>query len=62
MVMAAVMFAQLMNLGVAVMASSNAVWRARGLYLRVLESSVFQSLIFVTGLEEAAAPAAAVVV
>jgi hypothetical protein len=62
MVMAAVMFAQLVNLGVAVVASGDAVSRARGLDLLVLESSVFQALVLVTGLEKAAAPAAAVVV
>ena len=61
-VVSAVVFAQFMDLRVAVVASGDAVSGPRGLDLLVFESAVFQALIFVTGLQEAAAPAATEVV
>ena len=61
-VVSAVVFAQFMDLSVAVVASGDAVSGPRGLDLLVFQPAVFQALIFVTGLEEAAAPAATEVV
>ena len=61
-VIAAVVFAQFMNLGVAVVASGNAVIRAGGLDLVVLEFAVFQAFFLEARLQEPAAAAAAVVV
>ncbi len=61
-VAAAVMFAEFMNLGVAVVAARNAVIRAGGFYLLILELTVLEALFFKAGLEKSAAAAAAEVV
>lgn len=60
--MAAVMFAQFMDLGMAVMAAGNAVARLGGLDLVVLDFAEFQAFILVSRLEKAAAAPAAEVV
>ena len=59
---AAVVLAELMNLGVAVMAAGNAVSCAGFLDLLILEPAELQALLFEAGLEESAAPAATIVV
>jgi hypothetical protein len=61
-IVSAVMLAQLVNLGMAVVASGNAVIRAGRLYLLIFESAVFQALILEPGLKESAAAAAAIVI
>ncbi len=61
-VISSVVFAQFVDLGVAVMAACNAVIRARGFDLFILDPAVCQALIFEPGLQESAAAAAAVVV
>jgi len=61
-VVSAVVFAQLMNLRVAVVAAGDAVVGVGGLNLFIFKTSVFEPLLFITGLQEAAAVAAAVVV
>jgi hypothetical protein len=59
---AAEMLAEFMNLGVAVMASGNAVSCAGFLDLVILQLAELQTLLFETGLEETAAPAATIIV
>ncbi len=59
---AAVMLAQFMNLGMAVMTGGNAVIGTGGFDLLVFDATVFQSLLFETGLQKAAAAAAAEIV
>ncbi len=61
-VMRAVLLGKLMNLGVAVMASSDTVGRARGLDLLVFQTSILQARFFVSGLEKTAPSAAAIVI
>jgi hypothetical protein len=61
-VMTAVMLAQLVNLGVAVVASSNAVVGSGGFDLLVFELSILETLLFEAGLQKAAAAATAEVV
>mgnify|MGYP001126006280 CR=1 FL=1 len=61
-VMPAIVFAQFVNLRVAIVASGNAVSGARGLDLLVLESAVRQALVLVSGLQKPAAAAAAVII
>jgi len=61
-IIAAVMLTELMYLGVAIMAAGDTVIRAGRLYLIVLQLTEFQTLFLHTGLEETAAPAAAIVV
>jgi hypothetical protein len=56
------MFAQFMDLSMAVVTSCNAVIRARGFDLFILDFAVSQSFILEPGLQESAAAAAAVVV
>jgi hypothetical protein len=58
----AVMLAELMDLGVAVMAAGNAVGRAGFLDLLVLEPAELQALLLEAGLQEPAAAAATIVV
>jgi hypothetical protein len=61
-VIPAVMLAQFVNLGVAVVASGDTVIRLGGLDLAVLELAVLEALLLETGLQEApAAPAAEIV-
>jgi hypothetical protein len=62
LVAAAVMFTELMNLGMTVMAAGNAVIRAGGLDLVILKLAEFQTILFKTRLQETAAAAAAIVV
>jgi hypothetical protein len=62
LVMAAVMLAQFVDLGVAVVAAGDAVGCAGGLDLLVLDLAVGQALFLEPGLQESAAAAAAVVV
>ncbi len=57
-----VMFAQFVNLCVAIVAGGYAIGGTRGLDLIVLESAILQPGFFKTGLEEPAAAAATVVV
>ena len=59
---AAVVLAELVDLGVAVVASGDAVVGAGGLDLLVLQTAVFQTLLLESALEKTAAPAAAEVV
>jgi hypothetical protein len=61
-VVAAVVFAQLVNLGVAVVAAGDAVVGTGGLDLIVFEFAVLEPLFLETRLEESAPAAAAVVV
>jgi len=61
-IVASVMLTQFMDLGMAVVAPGNAVVSAGRLDLFVLQPAVFQTLLLETGLEKAAAAAAAVVV
>jgi hypothetical protein len=61
-VVSAVVLAELMDLGVAVVTSGNAVIGLGGLDLLILELAEGQALIFIAGLEEPAATAAAVVI
>ena len=61
-IIAAVMLTELMNLGMAIMATCNTVIRAGRLYLLILQPAELQTLFFHAGLEEATAAAAAIVV
>ena len=61
-IIAAVMLTELMNLGMAVMAAGNTVVCAGFLYLFVLEPAEFQTRLFHTGLEKAAAAPTAIIV
>jgi hypothetical protein len=61
-IIAAVMFTELMNLGMAVMAAGDTIVRAGRLYLFVLQPAEFQTLLFHAGLEETATAAAAIIV
>jgi len=61
-IIAAVMLAELMNLGMAIMAAGDTVIRTGRLYLVVLELAEFQTLFFHAGLEETAAPAATIII
>ncbi len=61
-IIAAVMLTEFMNLGVAIMTAGDTVIRTGRLYLFVLQLAEFQTLFLHTGLEEAAAPAAAIIV
>ena len=61
-IIAAVMLTELMNLGMAIMAAGNTVSRAGFLYLFILQPAEFQTLLFLAGLEETAAAAAAIIV
>jgi hypothetical protein len=60
--MTAVMLAQFMNLGMAVMAAGNAVVGSGSLNLLIFQSSVFEALILEPRLQESAAPAATVII
>ena len=62
MVSAAIMFAEFMNLGMAVMTSGNAIIRFCGLNLFILEPAVGEALLFKSGLQKPAAAAAAVII
>ena len=61
-VIGAIMLAQLMNLGMAVVAGCNAVIRPGGLNLVVLDLSVLEALFLESGLQEPAPPAAAKII
>lgn len=61
-IMPFVMFAELMNLRMTVVAGGNAVIRTGGLYLIVFHLTVSQTFIFKPRLEKSATAAAAVVV
>jgi hypothetical protein len=61
-VVTAVVLAEFVNLGMAVVAARYAVVSAGRLNLLILEFAVFETLIFKTGLEKSAATAAAVIV
>jgi hypothetical protein len=61
-VVAPIVLAQFMDLGVAVVAPGNAVVRACGLDLFILDPAVGQALLLEPGLQKPAAAAAAVVV
>jgi hypothetical protein len=61
-VIAAVVFAQFMDLSMAVVAACDAVIRARGFDLLILDLAVGQSLFLEPGLQESAAATAAVIV
>jgi len=56
------MFAEFMNLGMAVMTASDTIVRAGFLYLFILQAAKFQTLFLETGLEKASAPTAAIIV
>ena len=56
------MFAELMNLGMTVMTSGNAVIRTRCLDLLILQLAIGQALLLKPGLQKPAAAAAAVIV
>jgi hypothetical protein len=60
--MTAVMLAQFVNLGMAVMAAGNAVVRSGRLNLLIFQPSVFEALILESRLKKSAAPAATVVI
>ena len=61
-VLRAIVFAQFVNLGVAVVAAGDAVVGAGGLDLLVFKPAVFQTLLLESGLQKTAAAAAAVIV
>ena len=61
-IVSAIVLAQLMNLGMAVVAPGDTVIRAGGLDLLVFEPAILQALILESGLQESAAAAAAVVI
>ena len=61
-IIAAIMFAEFMNLGVAVMTARNTIVCAGFLYLFILESAEYQTLLLEAGLEKATAPPAAIIV
>ncbi len=61
-IISAVMLAQFMDLGMAVMTGGDAVVGPGSLDLLVFEAAVFQALFFKTGLQETAAAAAAEIV
>ncbi len=61
-IIAAVMLAELMNLGMAIVAAGNTVIRAGRLYLLIFEPAEFQTLFFHTGLQKTAAAAATIIV
>ncbi len=61
-VMGAIVFAQFMNLGVAIMAGGDAIIRSRGLNLIVLELTVLEAFILESGLQKTATPAAAEII
>lgn len=61
-IIAAIVLAQFVNLGMAVMAAGNAVIRAGCFDLLIFQLSIYQALILEPGLQESAAAAAAVVV
>jgi len=61
-IITAIVLAELMNLGMTIMATGDAVIRAGFLDLFVLQPAEFQSLFFHAGLEKTAAAAAAIVV
>ena len=61
-IIAAVMLAELMNLGMAIMAAGDTVVRAGFFNLFVLQPPEFQTLFFHPGLQKPAAAAAAIVV
>jgi hypothetical protein len=60
--MPAVMLAEFMDLGVAVMATRDTIIRAGGLDLLVFQTTVFQTLFLEPGLEKATAAAAAIII
>jgi len=62
LITSAVMFAQFMNLGMAVMATGNTIRRLGVLNLLIFETSILQTLILITGLEKTAAATATIVV
>ena len=62
LITSAVMFAQFMNLGMAVMATSNTIRRLGVLNLLIFETPILQTLILITGLEKTAAAAATIVI
>lgn len=59
---AAIVFTQLVNLRMAIVACGNAVIRARCLNLGILQTAVFQARLVIARLQKAAAAAATVVV
>ena len=61
-IMAAVMLAELMNLGMAVMAAGDTVSRSGSFYLFIFQPAEFQPLLFHSGLEKTAAAAATIIV
>ena len=61
-IIAAIMFAEFMNLGVAVMTARYTIVCAGFLYLFILESAEYQTLLLEAGLEKATAPPAAIIV
>jgi hypothetical protein len=61
-VSAAVVLAKFVDLGMAVMATGNAIIRSRGLDLLILQASEFETLFLEPGLQEAAAAAATVII
>ena len=62
LVTTAVMFAQFMNLGMAVMATGNTIRRLGVLNLLIFETTILQTLLLITGLEKTAATTATIVV
>jgi len=61
-IISAVMFAEFMDLGMAVVAACDAIVRPGGFDLGVFDSSVFKALVLEPGLKEAAATAATIIV
>jgi hypothetical protein len=61
-IVAAVMLTELMNLGMAIMATGNTVIRAGCLYLFVLQPTELQTLFFHAGLQKTAAAATTIIV
>ena len=61
-VLGTVMFAELMDLGMAVVACGNTVFRSGGLNLVVFDFAVFEAFFLVPGLQESAPAAAAEIV
>jgi len=61
-IIAAIIFAEFMNLSVAIMTARDTIVRAGFLYLFILQTAKFQTLLLETGLEKATAPAAAIII
>ena len=61
-VISPVMFTEFVDLGMAIVTAGNAIIRSRGLNLFVFYFSIGKALVFKPGLQETAAPTAAIII